>query len=78
MRPALSAVQPFVGDNPDTEPLADGLEAFCFLGFSALGLRTSLLVFFWLLAMVVLLWIDRAYTANTKQPNFTALYFRPV
>lgn len=37
-----------------TEPLSEGCEALFFLGFSALGLRTSLLDFFWLLAMTEL------------------------
>jgi hypothetical protein len=36
-------------------PFWVGFEAFAFLGFSALGLRTSLLDFFWLLAITVLL-----------------------
>lgn len=33
-------------------PLVEGADAFCFGGFSAFGLRTSLFDFFWLLAMV--------------------------
>jgi hypothetical protein len=41
--------------NPVTLPLVEGLEAFCFFGFSALGLRTSRFVFFWLLAIFCLL-----------------------
>lgn len=40
---------------PATTPVfCVGLEAFCFLGFSALGLRISLLDFFWLFAIIVL------------------------
>jgi hypothetical protein len=41
--------------NPATLPLVEGLEALSFLGFSALGLRVSLFVFFWLFATFVLL-----------------------
>jgi hypothetical protein len=40
-----------------TVPFCDGFDAFCFLGFSAFGLRTSLFVFFWLFAITpILLW----------------------
>jgi hypothetical protein len=38
--------------NPAGLPFVDGLDAFCFLGFSAFGLRTSRLDFFWLFAMI--------------------------
>jgi hypothetical protein len=41
--------------NPATLPLVDGLDAFCFLGFSAFGLRVSRFVFFWLFAIYSLL-----------------------
>ncbi len=33
-------------------PFAEGFDAFCFFGFSAFGLRTSRLDFFWLFAMI--------------------------
>jgi hypothetical protein len=33
-------------------PFVDGFDAFCFFGFSAFGLRTSRLDFFWLFAMI--------------------------
>lgn len=45
----------FMLSSPATTPVFwVGLEALPFLGFSALGLRISLLDFFWLLAMIVL------------------------
>ena len=49
-------------------PFCVGFEAFAFLGFSALGLRTSLLDFFWLLAIGDLLRgrvVPRAAWAST-------------
>jgi len=46
-----SAHQRFTGSA--TTPFTEGFEAFGFFGFSALGLRVSLFVFFWLLAMAL-------------------------
>lgn len=46
------APQFFIFSSPFTTPtFTEGLEAFCLGGFSALGLRASRLLFFWLLAM---------------------------
>jgi hypothetical protein len=41
-----------LGPKPAGLPFAEGFDAFCFLGFSAFGLRTSRLDFFWLFAMI--------------------------
>ncbi|OCC23673.1 hypothetical protein MB02_10955 [Croceicoccus estronivorus] len=44
----------FIFSSPRIAPgLSEGLDAFCFFGFSALGLRISLFDFFWPLAMPV-------------------------
>jgi hypothetical protein len=51
-----------LASNPDTGDFSDGLDAFAFLGFSALGLRASRLVFFWPFAMSILL--DLGGTGN--------------
>ena len=48
-------------------PFCEGFDAFCFLGFSALGLRVSLLDFFWLLAMT------RLRRAHCPEPALRAL-----
>lgn len=41
--------------SPATTPgFCDGLDALSFFGFSAFGLRISLLDFFWLFAIIVL------------------------
>ncbi|MEY2944240.1 MAG: hypothetical protein RLY97_2254 [Pseudomonadota bacterium] len=45
----------YFGPIPTATPFCVGFDAFCFFGFSALGLRISLLDFFWLLAMALIL-----------------------